>query len=111
LQAEKKPEDLPAKSTDRSRELTRLIELRAYKIWVESGRPKGAAGEAAKVRNWTEAERQIGDEVKARAYQFWQNQGCPVGAAGEAVREKNLRTAEVELLQETEAELSRNPID
>jgi serine/threonine protein kinase len=111
LQAEKKHENLPAKPTERSRELTRLIELRAYKIWAESGRPEGAAGEAAKERNWIEAERQIGDEVKARAYQLWQKQGCPLGAAGEAVREKNLRSAEAELLQETEAEFSRNPID
>ena len=88
---------------ERSREFTRLVELRAYSIWDRSGRPTGPAGEAVKEKNWLEAERQIRDEVEARAYRIWQKQGRPTGAAGEAVREKNLRAAEVELLAETEA--------
>ena len=71
--------------------------------------PTGPAGEAVKEKNWLEAERQIRDEVAARAYQIWVRQGSPTGAAGEAVREKNLRSAEAELLQETEAELRRQP--
>jgi eukaryotic-like serine/threonine-protein kinase len=96
--------DAPA----RSRELTRLLELRAYRIWERSGRPKGQAGEAVKMRNWLEAERQVGDEISAKAYRIWERQGCPVGAAGEAVRETNRHTAEVELLKEIEYD-SRHP--
>ena len=65
--------DAPA----RSRELTRLVELRAYRIWERSGRPQGKAGEAVKERNWIEAERQIGDEVNARAYEIWEQAGLP----------------------------------
>jgi hypothetical protein len=56
------------------------------------------------VRNWIEAERQIGDEVNARAYEIWKQQGCPVGVAGEAVSEANRHTAELELLKEIESE-------
>ena len=99
-----------AKPPERSPEFTRLVELRAYSIWDQSGRPTGPAGEAVKEKNWLEAERQIRDEVEARAYQIWVRQGRPAGAAGEAVREKNLRSAEAELLQETEAEMRRHPI-
>jgi serine/threonine protein kinase len=92
----------------RSREFTRLVELRAYSIWERSGCPRGQAGEAVKERNWLEAERQIGDEVGVRAYKIWQRQGCPVGAAGEAVRQSNRHAAEVELLKEIEKD-SRQP--
>ena len=86
----------------RSREYMRLVEVRAYRIWEQSGRPRGKAGEAVKERNWVEAEHQIDDEVNARAHKIWRQQGCPVGAAGEAVSESNRRTAEVELLKEIE---------
>jgi serine/threonine protein kinase len=107
-----KPADEPkSKAPERSREFTRLVELRAYTIWHRSGRPMGAAGEAVKEKNWLEAERQIQDEVADRAYRIWVRQGRPVGAAGEAVSEKNRRSAEAELLQETEAEMQRHPID
>jgi hypothetical protein len=95
--------DAPA----RSRESTRLVELRAYRIWERSGRPQGKAGEAVKERNWIEAERQIGDEVNARAYEIWVKQGCPVGAAGEAVSESNRHAAEVKMLEEIEHDSSR----
>ncbi len=104
------PDDPQAKAPERSREFTRLVELRAYVIWHRSGRPTGPAGEAAKEKNWLEAERQICDEVQVRAYQIWERQGRPTGAAGAAVKEKNSRTAEAELLQETEAEMRRHPI-
>jgi hypothetical protein len=87
--------------------LTRLVELRAYRIWERSGRPQGKAGEAVKERNWIEAERQIGGEVNARAYELWVKQGCPVGAAGEAVSESNRHAAEVKLLKEIEHDSSR----
>jgi eukaryotic-like serine/threonine-protein kinase len=103
-------DETPAKIPERSREFTRLVELRAYLIWHRSGRPMGPAGEAVKEKNWLEAERQIGDEVAARAYQIWERQGRPTGPAGESVREKNFREAEAELLQETEAEMHRHPI-
>jgi hypothetical protein len=92
--------DAPA----RSRQFTRLVELRAYSIWDRSGRPQGKAGEAVKERNWTEAERQIIDEINARAYEIWKGQGSPVGAAGEAVSEANRRAAEVELLKKIEVD-------
>ena len=101
---------VPAKPVERSREFTRLVELRAYLIWVRSGRPTGKAGEAVKEKNWLEAERQIHDEVEHRAFQIWVNQGRPTGEAGESARELNRRLAESELLEETEAELRRNPI-
>jgi hypothetical protein len=94
----------------RSREFTRLVELRAYSIWHRSGRPTGPAGDAVELKNWLEAERQIRDEVATRAYHIWERQGRPTGAAGEAVWEKNLRSAEAELLRETEEEFRRHPI-
>ncbi len=106
----KAPDDPQAKIPERSPELTRLLELRAYIIWDRSGRPTGPAGEAVKEKNWLEAERQIHNEVQVRAYQIWVRMGSPTGAAGESVREKNLRAAEAELLKETEEELLRHPI-
>jgi serine/threonine protein kinase len=60
------------KTPERSKAFTRLVELRAYAIWVREGRPTGPAGEAVKVKNWLEAERQIGDEVAVRAYHMWE---------------------------------------
>jgi eukaryotic-like serine/threonine-protein kinase len=86
----------------RSSGFTRLVELRAYSIWDQSGRPQGHAGEAVKERNWIEAERQVGNEVNARAYKIWLRQGSPVGAAGEAVSEANRHAAAAELLREIE---------
>jgi hypothetical protein len=97
-------------SPPRSPEFTKLTELRAYRIWVEAGRPTGKLGEALKERNWAEAEKQVHAEVEARAFQFWEQQGRPVGPAGEAVSEKNRHTAEIQLLQETEDEFRRKPI-
>ena len=94
----------------RSAEFKRLTELRAYRIWNESGRPRGNAGEAAKEKNWAEAERQIEAEVKTRAYAIWEEEGRPTGPEGDAVREKNLHSAEVQLLKETEEEFRRRPI-
>ena len=103
--------DPPAKPPEQSPDFKRLVQLRAYVIWVERGRPKGRAGEAVKEKNWLEAERQIQDEVGDRAFKIWEKQGSPTAAAGEAVREKNARTAETQLLKETEEEMRRNPID
>jgi serine/threonine protein kinase len=102
---------LAPKPPQRSPELTRLIELRAYTIWANSGRPTGKAGESVKVKNWIEAERQIQNEVKARAFKFWDAQGRPTGPAGEAVRQKNMRAAEAKLLKETEEAMRRHPLD
>jgi eukaryotic-like serine/threonine-protein kinase len=96
---------------ERSPELNRLIELRAYAIWVGQGRPTGVAGEQAKEKNWNEAERQIECELKQRAFKIWVKQGRPTGAAGDAVRETNMRTAEAEQLKETLEELLRHPLD
>jgi serine/threonine protein kinase len=110
LPAQAEP-SLPApKSPERSPDFNRLVELRAYGIWVASGRPTGKAGELVKEANWTEAERQIESEVKARAFEFWRQQGRPTGAAGAAVHEKNMRLAEAELLKETKDELDRHPL-
>jgi hypothetical protein len=106
-----KPPDAPAKAAEQSPEFKKLVELRAYVIWVESGRPTGEEGEAAKEKNWLEAENQIMDQVKARAFKIWNQQGRPTDAAGEAVREKNMRVAEAQVLKETEEEMRRNPID
>ena len=100
----------PPKPVERSPEFTELVKLRAYMIWYRSGRPIGKAGKAVEVKNWLEAERQIDVEVEHRAYQIWENQGRPTGEAGEAARKLNRRLAESELLEETEAELRRNPI-
>jgi eukaryotic-like serine/threonine-protein kinase len=107
----RKPGEPPASAPEPSPEFKRLVELRAYAIWVHRGRPTGLAGEAVKEENWLEAERQIRNEIKARAFQLWDKQGRPTGEAGEAVREKNTRAAEAELLEETEDELRRHPID
>jgi serine/threonine protein kinase len=106
----KKPANPRAKAPVRSPEFRRLVELRAYVIWVKRGRPTGRAGEYMQVANWLEAERQIVDEVKGRAFKIWVQQGRPEGAAGEAVREKNMRAAEAQLLKETETELRRHPV-
>jgi eukaryotic-like serine/threonine-protein kinase len=95
----------------RSPELNRLVELRAYAIWVGLGRPNGLAGELVKEKNWNEAERLIETEVKRRAFAIWVKQGSPIGPAGDAVREENMRSAEKDLLKETEAELRRHPLD
>jgi len=108
---EKKPEAAPAIAPVRSRELSKLIELRAYAIWVKRGRPTGRAGESVKLPNWLAAEREVQNEVKARAFKLWDQQGSPTGAAGEAVREKNMRAAETALLAETEEELRRHPLN
>lgn len=106
-----KPPDRAPEGSARSPELQRLIELRAYVIWVKKGSPTGQAGESVKEANWLEAERQIIDDVKARAFTIWDRQGRPSGAAGEAVREKNMRAAEAQLLKETLEELRRHPVD
>ncbi len=105
-----KPIDSPPNTLEQSPAFKRLVQLRAYAIWVKRGRPAGRAGEAVKEANWLEAEREILDEVKARAFEIWDQQGRPTDAAGEAVREKNMRDAAAELLKETEEELRRNPI-
>jgi serine/threonine protein kinase len=94
----------------RSPEFTQLTQLRAYRIWVEAGRPTGKAGEAVKEQNWVEAEKQVNAEVEARAFQFWEQQGRPVGPEGEAASKKNRHIAEIQLLQETEDEFRRKPI-
>jgi len=86
-----------------------LTQLRAYRIWVEAGRPTGQAGEAVKVKNWLEAEKQVDAEVETRAFQFWERQGRPVGPEGEAASKKNRHIAEIQLLQE-EDEFRRVPI-
>jgi hypothetical protein len=106
----RKPPDPSAKATQRSPEFERLVQLRAYAIWVKRGRPTGRAGESVKEANWLEAERQVLNEVKTRAFKIWDQQGRPTGAAGEAVREKNMRAAEAQLLKETEEALRRHPI-
>jgi eukaryotic-like serine/threonine-protein kinase len=105
-----KPPDPPANAPERSPEFLRLVQLRAYAIWVKRGRPTGRAGESVKEANWLEAERQVLNEVKARAFKIWDQQGRPTAAAGEAVRERNMRAAEAQLLKETEEELRRHPI-
>jgi serine/threonine protein kinase len=104
LQAEAAKEQARAKAPERSKAFTRLVERRAYAIWVRQGRPEGKEGKAVELKNWLEAESQVRDEVGARAYRIWERKGRPEGAAGEAVREKNLREAEDELLKETEGE-------
>lgn len=100
--AEAAKEQPGTKTPEPSKAFTRLVELRAYAIWVRQGRPEGEAGKAVEVKNWLEAESQIRDEVEARAYQLWERQGRPEGPAGESVREKNVLAAEAELLEEAE---------
>ncbi len=99
------------KAPARSPEYQKLVEFRAYAIWVARGRLTGLAGELAREKNWAEADAQIEDEVKRRAFTIWEKQGRPTGAAGDAVTEKNMREAERELLKETEVELIRHPLD
>jgi eukaryotic-like serine/threonine-protein kinase len=110
LQVPQKPAQPPAPS-EQSADFKRLVELRAYVIWIRRGRPTGPAGDAVKEENWLEAERQITNEVKARAHVIWDQQGRPSGPAGDAVCEKNMRTAAAALLKETEEELRRHPVD
>ena len=105
------PASEPAKPGERSPEFKRLVELRAFAIWVKRGSPEGEAGESMKEANWLEAEREVEDEVKARAFEIWDQQGRPTAEAGEAVREQNMRTAEAQLLKETEEEFRRHPLD
>jgi hypothetical protein len=109
--APNKPSETVPKAPDRSPEFNRLVELRAYAIWVDMGRPEGQAGDRVKDENWHKAERQIETEVTQRAFTIWVKQGRPEGAAGAAVRDKNMRTAEAELLEETEDDLIRHPLD
>ena len=106
-----KPAEPPAAPPEQSADFKRLVELRAYVIWIVQGRPTGPAGEAVKEENWQNAERQITNEVKARAYEIWNQQGRPTGPAGEAVCDKNMRAAEAALLKETEEEMRLHPVD
>jgi hypothetical protein len=94
-----------------SPEFQRLVELRAYAIWVGQGRPEGVAGELVKEKNWANAQSQIQNAIKCRAFAIWEKQGRPTGPAGEAVSEKNMRIAERDLLKDTEEELLRHPLD
>ena len=110
LQGAQKPAQPPA-PPEQSADFKRLVELRAYMIWIRRGRPTGPAGDAVKEENWLEAERQITTEVKARANVICDQQGRPSGSAGEAVGEKNMRAAAAALLKETEEELRRHPVD
>jgi serine/threonine protein kinase len=110
LDAAKLAEPLAA-STEQSADFKKLVEKRAYVIWIERGRPTGLAGEAVKEENWKEAERQITDLVKARAFKLWDQQGRPTGQAGNAASEKNMRDAAAALLKETEEEMRRHPVD
>ena len=105
------PAKTESKAPARSPEFQRLVELRAYAIWVGQGRPEGLAGELVREKNWTEAETQIENQIKCRAFIIWQKQGRPTGAAGESVADKNMRAAERELLKETEDDLLRHPLD
>lgn len=100
----------PAEKTRLSAEFAQLTRLRAYRLWVEQGRPRGKAGEAVKDKNWTEAEKQIEGEINALAYALWEKEGRPKGAEGEAVRERNRHAAEVQLLQETEEAMRTHPV-
>ena len=106
-----KAPDEPAKAPERSPEFKRLIELRAYLIWVKAGRIKDTDDGSVSKKNWLEAEKQIQIEVEQRAFEIWTKQGKPAKEAGEAVREKNMRAAEAQLLKETEEEFRRHPID
>jgi hypothetical protein len=105
----KPPEGEPS-PPQRSEQRTKLIQLRAYRIWHDSGRPTGKEGEAVRLKNWFQAEKQVNEEIERRAYQFWQQQGCPLGPEGEAASQKNREIAEKQLLQETEDEFCRHPI-
>ncbi len=100
-----------ATAADLSADFKRLVELRAYAIWVAQGRPKGVEGDRARDVNWQKAQRQIEAEVKARAFDIWVRQGRPTGPAGDAVKEKNMRDAQTELLKETDRDLLRHPLD
>ena len=106
-----KPPEPPGNPAERSPEFKRLVELRAYKLWVDRGRLEGPEGDAMKEKNWLDAESQILEELKARAFKLWDQQGRPSGAAGETVRQLNMRTAEAQLLKETEDEFRRHPLD
>jgi eukaryotic-like serine/threonine-protein kinase len=105
------PAKTESKAPARSPEFQRLVELRAYAIWVAQGRPEGVAGELVREKNWTEAETKITSEIKCRAFAIWDKQGRPTGPAGEAASEKNMREAERVMLKETEDELLRHPLD
>ena len=106
-----KPAQPPAKAPRSPSSCSALMELRAYKLWVERGRLKGKAGESMREKNWLDAEHQILEEVEARAFKIWDEQGRPSAAAGEAVRELNRRAAEAQLLKETDDEFRRHPLD
>jgi eukaryotic-like serine/threonine-protein kinase len=108
--AEQKPPVAEPSPPARSPQLTKLIELRAYRIWIDLGRPTGKAGKAVELKNWVEAEKQVNKEIDIRAFQFWDQQGRPTGPEGDAASEKNRRLAEMQLLQETEDEFRRKSI-
>ncbi len=111
LAAARATANIEAEPNPQSPEFQRLTESRAYKIWVNSGRPTGDAGALVQLPNWLEAQKQIEAEVRKRAYDLWQRQGRPTGPEGEAASKKNRHDAEVQLLDETEQELRRHPID
>jgi hypothetical protein len=89
-----------------SPEFKKLVELRAYVIWHERGRPEGE-----EEKNWMEAEREMWDRVNDRAFELWKKQGRPTEAAGEAVRDQNMRDAIDQLHKAMDDDLRRNPID
>ena len=87
-----------------------MVELRAYAIWVESGRPDRPAGEGSRKRTGWRPNARF--ETRSRpGHSDLGEAGSSDGAAGDAVREKNMRAAEAELLKETEDELRRHPLD
>jgi serine/threonine protein kinase len=100
------PAEPAATTPEQSAEFKKLVELRAYTIWVEHGRPEGE-----EENNWLEAERETLDRVKKRAFELWKKQGRPKDEAGAAVRDKNIRDSISELLKKTDEELRRHPLD
>ena len=88
---------------------SRLVELRAYAIWVGHGRPTGRRVNRSRRRTGTRPKRQILDEVKARAFKIWEKQGRPTGRPATPSGKRTCEPPKLELLKETEEELLRHP--
>lgn len=100
--AELSDEPHPPSPESRSPEYDELVRRRAYRLWIEQGRPEGEAGDAVELSNWLNAERQVEAAVRLRAYFIWEKQGRPEGEEGKRMEPINRRTAEIELMKESD---------
>jgi hypothetical protein len=72
----------------------KLVELQAFLIWLEQGKPQGEAGKAVELENWLAAERTVKEATDRIAYEIWETGGRPTGEAGRQAAITNHRAAQ-----------------